>query len=320
MGGSPPPPPPARQPYNQNKEDSMYFRNLAFSNAVTAATDSYTAAIIVKTLADILLPITDRQLRQMIDFHFNVVAEYRRAQIVYTTTVATFYEVDTLVKASIDKLKMIQNVGETYLDDYDNSVLKYITTEVGNIYKLQNDLQNYAVEANDELEKIRVLYNGSNTGKTQAELDAEYNTRLAKINTLCTNSTTVSTTIASKIAEMKRRLADNTILDMVVQSKTSMAQTIPAVNQNLQDTNRQIQARIATNIEGLMKELETRNRWYAFYRRQADEVENRNQIAIRPAMFIRLLNWAKHSHWNAIHSALHALSANAYAYQDRNWP
>jgi hypothetical protein len=322
MGGGspPPPPPPARQPYNANKETSMYYRNVAFSNAVRAAVDSYTAAIVVKTLADILVPVTDRQLREMIDFHFNVVAEYRRAQIIYIATVETFYEVDTLVKASVDKLKMIQNVGETYLDEYDKTTLKFIVDQITEIYNKQNTLQTLAVEGNTQLEIIKNLFNGSATSKTIQEINAEYDTLVDSIRSKCNQSNTILADVKDKVAVMKEKIDNDDLLKLVAQSKGTMAQALIASKENLQDSNRQIQQRMGENIEGLMKELENRNKWYAFYKKQADEVENRNLIAIRPEMFIRLLNWAKHSHLMSIYSALHALSASNYAFQDRNWP
>lgn len=318
MGGSPPPPPPpARQPRESAKEASMYYRNLAMEYAVQAATDSYTSAVIVKTLADILLPETDSQLRGLINNHYNIVNEYRRAQIIYSTTVITFLDVDSLVKASIDQLNTIRGVGETYLEVFDRSVIKKITEGIARVYEGQSQLQKNYDEAAAELEAIKQLY--QSTDMPTADKDALYNQRSAKISALCAASQTLSANMVSLLEEMKGDVDKDDSLKSAAASRGTMRTgTINAI-ENLKDINRQIQKVYSTNIQNYQKELARRNRWYEYYRSQANLVRgDRRRIVIDPAVFRRLLNWAQNAHMNAVYAALYAVSAGWNAGTDRN--
>jgi hypothetical protein len=318
MGGSPPPPPPpARQPREGAKEESMYHRNLAFSYAIQAAGDSYTSAMIVKTLADILLPETESQLRREINDHYTIVTEYRRAQIIYSTTVQTFLDVDSLVKASIDKLNTIRGVGETYLDDFDQSVIKYITEGITTVYKNQSAIQEKFIQANSNLELIKTLYETASP-LTADEKEPIYKKHADEIQRLCDESRAIYTSVETIINDMKTRIDNDSSLKFADTSRSSIKTTSANSRENLQSVAGQINAIYTKNVQDYSKELERRRKWYDYYRRQADLVRERQKIVIDPAVFRRLMNWAHNAHLNAVYAALYAVSANDHAFRDRN--
>lgn len=294
----------------------MYHRNNAFSYAIQAAGDSYRSAIIVKTLADILLPETETQLRREINDHYAIVTEYRRAQIIYTTTVQTFLDVDSLVKASIDKLNTIRGVGETYLDDFDTSVIKYITEGVSSVYKQQSAIQEKFIQANSNLELIETLYETSPLSAIEKE--PIYNTHLSQIERLCDEAGTIYNSVETIINLMKTRIDEDSSLKFADTSRSSINTASINSRGNLQNVVPQINAIYTKNVQDYTKELERRRKWYEYYRKQADLVRERNKIVIDPAVFRRLMNWAHNAHLNAVYAALYAVSANSHAFRDRN--
>jgi predicted nucleic acid-binding Zn-ribbon protein len=318
MGGSPPPPPPpARQPRESAKEVSMYHRNQAFEYAIQAAGDSYTSAVIVKTLADILLPETESQLRNEISSHYTISTDYRKAQIIYATTVQTFLDVDSLVKASIDQLNTIRGVGETYLDNFDRSVIKKITENITKVYKGQSDIQKAYDDAYNELEAVKTLFR--DTSKTAAEKNPLYQQRIAVIEAKCSFAEGKKTEMEGLLNEMQTAVDNEDSLKAASNSRGTMITGSNNAIENLRDINRQIQKTYATNIQTYQKELDRRNRWYEYYRDKANLVRgDRRRIVIDPAVFRRLLNWAQNAHMNAVYAAIYAVSSDYYANNDRN--
>jgi len=114
-----PPPPPAPQPYKREKEESMRNRNEAFNAAIEAAQSAYTAAVTIKTLADILLPVSEKNLKEAIDEHFRTVSEFRQAHIKYVASVNAFLHIDAVIETSVQKIEAFKTVGEVNVDAFD---------------------------------------------------------------------------------------------------------------------------------------------------------------------------------------------------------
>lgn len=316
MGGSPPPPPPKPQPLEWAKETSMYNRNIAYDNAVAAAYDSYTSSVIVKTLADILLPETETQLRNEINAHYTIVVEYRRSVIIYHTTIQTFLEVDALVKASIDKLNTIRGVGETYLNNFDQSVIQTITEGITEVYKKQSAIQKLFVQASANLEKVKSIY------KSQAlntdEKNKQYAAEIAKITQRCNQATSIYNSVADLIKEMTTQIYNDSSLTFADKSRTRVKKASGDARAQLASVEKQINDVYTKNVKDYTKELERRRKWYDYYRKQADLVRDRQRIVIDPAVFRRLLNWAHNAHLNAVYAALFALFSGWAAETQRN--
>lgn len=320
MGGSPPPPPPPkRQPLEWAKEYSMKQQNIAYDNAVAAAYDSYTSAIILKTLADILLPETETQLRNEINSHYQIVTEYRRSLIIYHTTVLTFLQVDSLVKASIDKLQTIRGVGETYLDAFDSEVVKVITNGVTELYQQQSKLQEMFIEAADKVAQIKSIYDKTSPNPlTTDEQEKAYNTHFAVIERLCNEANGIYSKVAMKIDEMTTAIGNTKPLNAAEQTKTDALGASKSSQANLRGVATQINDVYTANMKDYTKELERRRRWYEYYHKQANLVRERRRIVIDPAVFRRLMNWAQNAHYNAVLSALYAFMSGLYANIDRH--
>jgi chromosome segregation ATPase len=316
MGGSPPPPPPPkRQPLEFAKEDSMFYRNQAFRYAIQAASDSYTSAIIVKTLADILLPESEAQLRNEINALYTNVTEYRRQQIIYSTTVQTFLDVDSLVIATVEKLETIRDLGNAYLDNYGQNASTIIENII-TLFKNASSMQDKFVEANKELNSVKILYE---TSSLNAEKKLEiYQKHTNKIQALCDDANSIHTTIENLINKMKTLVDDDSSLKSARGTKPAMTSTSTSGIGSLRSFNEQITDEYTKNIQEYNKELERRRKWYVYYSKKADLVRERNKIVINPAVFRRLMNWAQNAHMNAVYAALYATSANTYAYRDRN--
>jgi hypothetical protein len=317
MGGSPPPPPPpARQPYEGAKESSMYWRNRSYSEAVAAATNSYKAAATLKALVDILDPLTDQQLRAAINEHYRLVTEYRRAQIIYTTTVKTFLEVDGLIKAAIDKLTSIRSLGETHLNHFESSVIQFISGKIINLYTQQSELQKIHQNALANLNTIRTTYEPSLL--TTDEKLTIYNTQYGKLVTACNNATTLVNGIVSDIETMKTRVTQMESLDLASKTRGMVGATIVDTNTQLQNTTLAVLKTYTVNLEQLKKELERVSKWYSYYKTKADLVRDKKKVIINPAVFRTLLDLAKSAHMDAIYAALYAVSADWNAWHDRN--
>ena len=316
MGGSPPPPPPEPQPRESAKEDSMYWRNRSYDEAVTASKNSYRAAVTIKALADLLLPITDEQLRKAIDEHYQIVNEYRKAQTIYTTTVRTFIDVDLLIRAAIEKLSSIRQIGETHVNEFDKTVIQYITENIQHLYKQQSEIQKLYVKAAAELAEIKKTYMES--VMTTDEKQAIYDEKVALLRTDCANATAIYGDIAGRIGEMSTRIDNDGSLTTANGTRPVVSQTVDDTQDQLRDVTKQILKNYTTNIDQYKKELERASKWYSYYNAKANLVRDRNRVVIDPAVFRRLLDLAKSAHMNAVYSAIYAVSANKSAYTDRN--
>ena len=316
MGGSPPPPPPEPQPRESAKEDSMYWRNRSYDEAVTASKNSYSAAVTIKALADLLLPITDEQLRKAIDEHYQIVNEYRKAQTIYTTTVRTFIDVDLLIRAAIEKLSSIRQIGETHVNEFDKTVIQYITENIQHLYKQQSEIQKLYVKAAAELAEIKKTYMES--VMTTDEKQAIYDEKVALLRTDCANATAIYVDIAGRIGEMSTRIDNDGSLTTANGTRPVVSQTVDDTQVQLRDVTKQILKNYTTNIDQYKKELERASKWYSYYNAKANLVRDRNRVVIDPAVFRRLLDLAKSAHMNAVYSAIYAVSANKSAYTDRN--
>jgi hypothetical protein len=317
MGGSPPPPPPpARQPRENAKETSMYWRNRAYDEAVAAASNSYRAAAVLKALVDILDPLTDQQLRAAINEHYRVVSEYRRAQIIYTTTVRTFADVDGLIKSAIDKLTSIRSLGETHINNFDQSVIQYITENITRLYTQQSELQKLQRDALVHLNTIRTTYQSSPL--TTDEKQAIYDREREKLVTACASATALVTDIVTRIETMKGRVVQTDSLEYAGQTRPVVSQTVLDTNEQLRSATATIIRTYTTNVAQYRRDLERASRWYDYYRNRANLVRDRNRVIINPEVFRRLLDLAKSAHMNAIYAALHGFFAHWSAYMDRN--
>lgn len=317
MGGSPPPPPPPEpQPREDAKEASMDWRNKAYDQAVVAATRSYTAAATLKALADILDPLTDQQLRAAIDEHYRIVNEYRRAQTIYTTTVRTFTEVDSLIKSAIDKLTSLRILGDTHVNNFDQTVIKYITDNITNLYTKQSEMQRNYAAATSNLSIIKSIYESSPlpTNEKQRIYEEQY----SNIATYCQSSSNIYLNVSSSIAEMKFRIEDDSSLTIADRTRPLVDEGAKDAIQQLGDTTQQLLKNYNTNIEAYKKELERASKWYEYYTSKANLVRDKSRVIINPAIFVQLLDLAKSAHMNAVYSALFAMSANVWAYTNRN--
>ena len=317
MGGSPPPPPPpAPQPREGAKEASMYWRNRAYDEAVDAATRSYTAASILKALVDLLDPLTDQQLRNAINEHYRIVNEYRRAQIIYTTTVRTFTDVDSLIRAAIERLSSARQLGETHLNEFDRSVIQYTTSNVTLLYTKQSEIQQSYVSAASNLSIIKNAY--ENSPLTTAENEHIYNEQYSNIQTFCRQASNIYENVSANILEMSQRIDNQYSLTTAGNTFPVVVSGIDDVSEQLRNTTAQIQRTYTTNIETYRQELERASRWYNYYSARANLVRDRNRVIINPAVFRSLLDLAKSAHMNAVYAALFAFGANIWAYNDRN--
>lgn len=319
MGGSPsppPPPPPARQPYEGAKETSMYWRNRSFDEAVVAATNSYKVAVTLKALVDILDPLTDQQLRAAINEHYRIVLEYRRAQIIYTTTVKTFLEVDGLIKAAIDNLTSIRSLGETHINEFDRSVIQYISEKITYLYTQQSELQKMYRAALVILDTIRTAYKPSSL--TTDEKMAIYTTERTKLVTVCTYARAMVDEIVSDIETMKERVGQTESLEYANNTRGVIITTVDNTNTQLSNTTQEILKSYTSNVEQYKKELERVTKWYSYYKQKADLVRDKKNVIINPEVFQRLLDLAKSTHMNAIYAALYATSSNTAAWNDRH--
>lgn len=283
----------------------MWNRNKAYDAAVAAAMDSYAGAIILKTLADILLPETDTQLRDEINAHYTITVEYRRSVIIYYTTVQTFMDVDSMVKASIDKLNTIRRVGETYIDDYDQTVINYITEGITEVYKHQSNLQKLFVDASSHLSSVKTVYKTDSLSVDEKQ--TAYNKHITELNRLCEEATTIYASVAEKIGVMKTKINEDTSLKLADTSRKTVLNTSINSRANLANIGIQINNVYTQNITDYTAELARRRKWYDYYRKQADLVRERKRVVIDPAVFRRLLNWAHNAHLNAVYAALYAL-------------
>lgn len=316
MGGSPPPPAPKPQPRENSKEESMYWRNNAFDAAITAATNSYTAASILKGLAEILDPLTEQQLRAAIDEFYRNVTEFYRAFIIYSTTVKTFMEVDGLIRSAIDTLINIQSLGETHLNHFDQSVVQYITTNSITLFTKQAELQKIQQQASTSFNAIRSVYESLSTSIEEKE--SIYARESVKLQTACTAATQTMSEIFMIIEEMKTRISDFDSLDQAANTRPVISSTIEQTRNRLRSTTAEIKKTYTKNIETYNKELEIAKRWYQYYKAKADLVRDKNRIIINPEILRRVLDIAKSAHMNAIYAAIFAYYAGTSADARRN--
>lgn len=316
MGGSPPPPPPIPQPREDAKEASMGYRNRAYDEAVEAAKQSYIAASILKALVNLLDPLTEQQLRDAINEHYRIVNEYRRAQIVYTTTVRTFTDVDSLIRAAIERLSSARHLGETHLNEFDRTVIQYTTSNVTQLYTKQSQLQEKFLSASSNLSIIKNTY--ENSPLSTAEKEAIYNEKIKNIRLLCSQASNIYENVSATISEMSRRIDDEHSLTIVSESRPVVSATVDNVSIQLRNTTAQIQRTYSTNIAAYRQDLERASRWYNYYLSRANLVRDRNRVIIDPAVFRNLLDLAKSAHMNAVYAALFAFGGNIWAYLDRN--
>lgn len=317
MGPSPSsPPPPKRQPYEGAKETSMYWRNRSFDEAIAAATASYRAAVTLKALVDIFDPLVDQQLRAAINEHYRIVLEYRKAQIIYTTTVKTFIEVDGLIKAAIDKLTSIRSLGETHINNFDQTVIQYISVNITQLYTQQSELQKIHRDALANLSTIRSTYQFSTL--TTDEKQAIYEAERAKLVTACANATALVADINTRIDTMKQRVVQTESLEYANETRPVVSDTVDETNVRLRNVTQEILKSYTVNVEQFKKDLERASKWYSYYKTRADLVRDKNKVIINPEVFRRLLDLAKSTHMNAIYAAVHAVGSDSAAWQDRH--
>jgi hypothetical protein len=322
MGSSPPPPPPPpqRQPYSWTKEASMQNRNEAFGYAIEAARNSYTAAVIVKTLADRLLPITEAQLRAEINEHYRVVTDYQRARIIYNSTVNTFLHVDSIIASSLNKLDAIKDIGEVNIDALD-TMFKGLLQTYNSMLSHESAIDGLYKQATQKLNEIKTVletayqstspsaYSAADAIIAKKEIDAfssQANARLAQATTTKREAEQIMNIQNPLGPVTTARAAATSMVDKVIQTLMGVTDAIIRTHN--------------TDISKLQKELDRLKRWQEVYRSRADNVRNRDTIVLNGDIFIRLLYWARNAHINAIYSAMYAFTANRYAYQDVHYP
>lgn len=313
MGRSPPPPPPpARQPYKWEKEESMKNRNESFAYAIEASRSSYTAAVVVKTLADRLLPITEERLRTEINEHYRIVTEYQKASILYNATANTFLYVDSIIASSLNKIDAIRDIGEVnidYLDTHFKTLLQHYNTMLSH----EASINNTYTDASAVINQIKKTFDSGN-----------YSGMNAIINAIPNKITTFASDSRSKLAEAT---ATKNLIDTLMTtnpnpssgaeaSRSSASSMVDKVIQTLQGVTDRVVKTYNTDISKLQKELERLKKWQVVYKARADEVRNRDNIILNGDVFLQLLYWARNAHANAIYAAMYAFSANRYAYQD----
>jgi hypothetical protein len=323
MGSSPPPPPPPppqRQPYRWEKESSMGNRNEAFAYAIEASRNSYTAALIVKTLADRLLPITEAQLKAEIDQHYVVVTEYQKSRIIYNSTVNTFLHVDSIIASSLDKLDAIKDIGEVNIDALD-TLFQGLLQKYNSMLSHEASVEQIYKNATAKLNEIKGILESAYSS-TSPSAYAQADAIIAK-----KEIDAFSTQAQAKVVEARRTKTEaDTLMNAgdpsipAQQSRDSALSMVDKVIQTLQGVTESIVRTYNTDVTKLNKELERLKRWQAVYKSRADSVRNRDNIVLNGDVFIRLLFWARNAHINAIYSAMYAFTANRYAYQDVHYP
>lgn len=316
----PPPPPPLRQPYKWEKEQSMKNRNDAFAYAIEAARSSYTSAVIVKTLADRLLPITEEQLRKEIDEHYRVVTDYQKARIIYNATANTFLHVDGIIASSLDKLDAIRDVGEISIDALDTNYQQMLT-KYNSMLSYETEMQKVHSDAFAKLEQIkRVLETAYTSTATNAYAEADAIIAKNEIEGYHTKATSILTDAQKTKNETDVLMQDAIPTTQAEQTRTSANEMVTRVMQALSGVTATIVSKYNTDVTALQKELERLKKWQVVYRSRSEKVRNRENIVLNGDVFIRLLYWARNAHINAIYSAMHAFTANRFAYQDVNYP
>lgn len=318
MGSSPPPPPPPpqRQPYRWEKETSMGNRNEAFAYAIEAARSSYTAALIVKTLADRLLPITEAQLKAEIEQHYNVVTEYQKSRIIYNATVNTFLHVDSIIASSLDKLDAIKNIGEVNIDALD-VIFQGLLNNYNSMLSHEASIEQIYKNATAKLNEIKgVLEQAYTSTSPSAYARADEIIAKKEIDAFSTQAQNKVTEANKTMEDVNRIMSNSNPAIPAQQSRASALTMVDRVIQTLQGVTEAIVRTYNTDVSKLNKELERLQRWQAVYKSRADNVRNRDYIVLNGDIFIRLLFWARNAHINAVYAAMYAFTANRYAYQD----
>jgi hypothetical protein len=316
MGRSspPPPPPPIPQPYKREKEESMRNRNEAFNAAIAAAQTAYTAAVTVKTLADILLPVSEKNLKEAIDEHLRIVSEFRKELIKYSASVNAFLHIDSVIETSIQKIEALKTVGEVNVDAFD-LYAGSIQDSYANVQKLKSDIDSKLATGRSKVNEIKsILEKAYSSSQHYKAADAIIEKR--EVNKLSEEAQNLFQQAAAALASVESVLASNRNLETAQASKDSALAMTDTVIRLIGISTKNLTDKYGENIRDLESKRARAKDWYETYKRKADRVRNFEEILINGDVFRQLLQLSKVTHSNAIMAALTAWIANTYAYQD----
>ena len=316
MGRSspPPPPPPIPQPYKREKEESMRNRNEAFNAAIAAAQTAYTAAVTVKTLADILLPVSEKNLKEAIDEHLRIVSEFRKDLIKYSASVNAFLHIDSVIETSIQKIEALKTVGEVNVDAFD-LYAGSIQDSYANVQKLKSDIDSKLATGRSKGNEIKsILEKAYSSSQHYKAADAIIEKR--EVDKLSEEAQNLFQQAAAALASVESVLASNRNLETAQASKDSALAMTDTVIRLIGISTKNLTDKYGENIRDLESKRARAKDWYETYKRKADRVRNFEEILINGDVFRQLLQLSKVTHSNAIMAALTAWIANTYAYQD----
>jgi len=309
-----PPPPPAPQPYKREKEESMRNRNEAFNAAIEAAQSAYTAAVTIKTLADILLPVSEKNLKEAIDEHFRTVSEFRQAHIKYVASVNAFLHIDAVIETSVQKIEAFKTVGEVNVDAFD-LYAGSIQDSYANVQKLKSDIDSKLALARSKVNEIKsILEKAYSSSEHYKAADAIIEKR--EVNKLSEEAQDLFKQAAAALASVESVLASNRNLETAQASKESALAMTTTVISLIGISTQNLTNQYEANIKTLESQRARAKEWYDTYKRKADRVRNFNEILITGDVFRRLLQYSNFAFQYAIAAAAAAWTSNTFAYQD----
>jgi len=292
----------------------MRNRNEAFNAAIAAAQTAYTAAVTVKTLADILLPVSEKNLKEAIDEHLRIVSEFRKELIKYSASVNAFLHIDSVIETSIQKIEALKTVGEVNVDAFD-LYAGSIQDSYANVQKLKSDIDSKLATGRSKVNEIKsILEKAYSSSQHYKAADAIIEKR--EVNKLSEEAQNLFQQAAAALASVESVLASNRNLETAQASKDSALAMTDTVIRLIGISTKNLTDKYGENIRDLESKRARAKDWYETYKRKADRVRNFEEILINGDVFRQLLQLSKVTHSNAIMAALTAWIANTYAYQD----